>query len=372
MSEPADLLGYQPKSSLIAGLVREEIMRGRFKRGDKLLPDDELASKYGVNKRTVAAGLNTLAAEGLLERAPRRGTIVTHDISGNRSGAVGMIMMGGGHVYGDLNRKISRRLAERGLYPALIDDSVVYEPKCVETFLERMSSEKQCPYGYIIDGDLRFPYEYVKANTARMENMVFIIRRHHPEPIPGAKEVLVDFAEAGRLAARHFIQSGRKKPVCLAVHERNYAGPWSSVQVMIMQGFAEACKEAGVEFDDTVFWKLLRGAPFDETVTACFKAKRRPDACFCYPDSNIRYKILPLLESLEISCPGEIDLTGFYNTPHAAECGFSSVSIREPEIARRAVEMLSGDADETNALIHPGLVIRNAKGAAHEIHEHFA
>ena len=70
MNENLQILDYKPKYILIADMVRKQIQSGRFKKGDKLFSDDELALKYKVNARTIAAGLNALVKEGLLERAP--------------------------------------------------------------------------------------------------------------------------------------------------------------------------------------------------------------------------------------------------------------------------------------------------------------
>jgi GntR family transcriptional regulator of arabinose operon len=68
------------KHDLVAEKVREWLLSGRYKQGQKLPTDEELASHFLVNKRTVAQGLNKLAAEDLLQRAPKLGTIVKRSI----------------------------------------------------------------------------------------------------------------------------------------------------------------------------------------------------------------------------------------------------------------------------------------------------
>ena len=78
-----EVVDHKPKDIFIADLFRKEIMSGRLKKGDKLLPDEKIARKYKLNKRTVASGLKTLVDDGLLSRAPRRGTIVIKDYSDN-------------------------------------------------------------------------------------------------------------------------------------------------------------------------------------------------------------------------------------------------------------------------------------------------
>jgi hypothetical protein len=49
---------------------------------------------------------------------------------------------------------------------------------------------------------------------------------------------------------------------------------------------------------------------------------------------------------------------GFYDTRHAEECGFSSISICESEIARQAVALLCAETDEREVFIKPEIHVR--------------
>jgi Bacterial regulatory proteins, gntR family len=71
------IISNTAKHIQIANIVREQILNGDFVPGTRLCSDAELAEKYHIHRHTVAEGLKTLANEGLLERAPRRGSIVT-------------------------------------------------------------------------------------------------------------------------------------------------------------------------------------------------------------------------------------------------------------------------------------------------------
>ena len=118
MDVATGLLGFKLKHTLIAEHLRDQIVSGGFHKGDRLLPDDKLALRYQVDKHTVANALNTLVKEGLLARAPRRGTTVIHDFKKHLSvsKAVGMMMLGKGDVYGDIFRGIMQRFSRHGLY----------------------------------------------------------------------------------------------------------------------------------------------------------------------------------------------------------------------------------------------------------------
>ena len=355
----AELTARKQKNVLIAELFRTQILSGSLSGGTRLAPDEELARKFNVNKRTIAAGLNTLVEEGLLERAPSRGTIVIKESEKGKvvSNAVAMVMLSKGDLYSNISREISKGLERRNLYPVLINEHVINDKHSVKNYLSGMADEEHRPYGFVIDGHLNFPFDYLKSNIERFENIVFITKYHHPERIKSAKYALVDFAEAGRIAARHFIGKGHKKITCLAIDEHQYQGEWSSMQVQIMAGFAQECRENNIKLDNT-FWSLYHGAPLDSTVGALLKKKDRPTAIFSYYDFFIRNSVIPLLESNGLTPMKDVELIGFYNTHHAEECGFSSISICEDKIAEAAVKLLTGETGEKSILVKPELIIR--------------
>ena len=355
METMTELIGRKPKNVIIADTIRKQIASGKLPKGSRLLSDDEFARKYNVNKRTVAAGLNTLVKEGLIERIPRQGTfVVNHSSNGSKtSNAVGMIMLSKGDVYSDINRNITRELASLNLYPILINEQVLSDNASVKSFMQSIVSDQVMPYGFIIDASSKFPFGFLKENMDKFHNIVFINKYHHPEKMANAKYTRVDFAEAGRLAAKHFISQGYKKLACLAMHERDYVGPWNSTQVPMLQGFAEVCKKSGVQFNEQIFWDLLHGAPLDKTVNALISGPDRPDAIFAYRDAFIRYDLLPLLEN-----DRDIELVGYYNTHHAEECGFSSICIHEEKIAENAIRLLTNKTKEKEVLIKPELIVR--------------
>jgi DNA-binding LacI/PurR family transcriptional regulator len=359
-SNNTELLDYKPKHVIISDIFRDQIMQGKFRKGDKLLPDDDIAKKYNVNKRTVAAGLNALVKEGLLERAPRRGTIVVLDANDGTqtSNAVGMVMFSKGDVYSDMTRVITKRFMEHNLYPILINEQIFYDTESLTAFLKTLSSAPAKPYGYIVDGNGKFPFDYFKENIADFKNVVFMGNYSYYEKIPEAQYVLFDYAEAGRLAARHFISKGHERLTCLAIHEKDYMGPWSSIQVKIMQGFAEECMRSNVHFSDEIFWKLLHGAPYESVVGDLLKEPSRPTAIYSYNDAFVSQKIIPLMKTYELKVGEDIELIGFYNTDHARIHGFSSISIREKVLGEEAVKMLMNNEPGREIIIKPELVIR--------------
>ena len=363
MNSTSQILSCRPKCIQVADIFRMQIESGAFKKGDKLLPDEKLALEYKVNSRTIAAGLNILVEEGLLERAPRRGTIVIKETVKGKSvtNAVAMVMLSKGDLYSNISREISKGLERRNLYPVLINEHVINDEHSVKNYLNGMVGEAHSPYGYLIDGDSLFPFDYLIGKIDSFNNIVFVTKFRYKEKIASAKYALVDFTEAGRLAARHFIKMGHKNIACLAMPQHNYCGEWSSIQVPIMRGFSDECRENNIKFSDEIFWSLLNGAPFEATVAPLLKRKDRPTAIFSYPDFFIHNSVIPLLESNGLKPMKDVELIGFYNTHHSEECGFSSISIHEEKIAEAAVKLLTGETEEREILVKPELVVRGTK-----------
>ena len=72
----------------IATYFETEIREGRLKPGVKLPPTTELSRQFGVNPDTIQQSLRILMNQGLISRAPKRGTFVRGSYHGNTIGIV--------------------------------------------------------------------------------------------------------------------------------------------------------------------------------------------------------------------------------------------------------------------------------------------
>lgn len=353
------LLATKPKYSEVSEKIRESILSGVIKIGSRLKPDEELANEYKINKRTVAKGLNQLVDEGFLERAPRRGTIViSNSPKSEKSRAVGLLMPDENYGYGDLVRGIVRRISPLRFFPVLVDSAVVENQEQVITLIQNINDHN--PYGYIIDGCMGTPFEFIEENIQDLQRVVFIDKYHYDHRIPGAKYALVDYTEGGRRAAKYLIENGHKKIHFLPVHERHYQGEWSSIQFLIMKGFKEVCKENRIEFDEELFWDSFhnrkeKGEVFD----ILFNRDSGKTGLLVYYDSIVFMEILPELEKRQLHVPEDISIIGFNNIEMAEKLNLTSVSTQQEKTARCAFELLMGYQQENEMTIVPELVIRD-------------
>jgi GntR family transcriptional regulator len=61
----------------LGGVLRDQILSGRFTVGDRIPTEAELSNEYGVSRITVRQALAALEEEGLIRREPGRGTFVS-------------------------------------------------------------------------------------------------------------------------------------------------------------------------------------------------------------------------------------------------------------------------------------------------------
>jgi len=66
-----------PRYREIADRIQGEIASGKWSVGEKLAPEQELASRYDVSRFTIREAMSRLEESGLVSRHRRRGTIVT-------------------------------------------------------------------------------------------------------------------------------------------------------------------------------------------------------------------------------------------------------------------------------------------------------
>jgi DNA-binding GntR family transcriptional regulator len=66
---------HSPLRDIVAKTIRDWILSGRFKPGDRLI-EERLAVELGISRNPVREAIRSLASEGLVEVTPRRGAAV--------------------------------------------------------------------------------------------------------------------------------------------------------------------------------------------------------------------------------------------------------------------------------------------------------
>ena len=351
-------IGYSPKYVLLADHFREEILKGKIQVGKNFLPDTELAVRYGVNKQTIANGMNILVKEGLISRSPGRGTVVLADkVQKRSSSAVGVF----GYSTNIVGPSIAQNLIKKNLYPVWVNQQIfskaVNSPdytQSVQKIMEQILEDS--PYGMIVEGDRFMPFDFLRRNIKRIKNLVFVLFNLEGKTIPGAKYVVFDAIEAGRLGGEYLIEKGHRKLTLIGPHEPlTYPKYLPTPQIRMLEGLKEVCKRKNVEFDEITPRRLIAGEKQEIVLADLFQQKNPPTAALLSYD-GIFTSLAPNLKLLGKSCLGDLSVLGCYNSELVQEMGLSSMSVKVEFMAKKAVEMLMGECEESSINIMPEIV----------------
>ncbi|MCL2470460.1 MAG: LacI family transcriptional regulator [Propionibacteriaceae bacterium] len=155
-----------------------------------------------------------------------------------------------------------------------------------------------------------------------------LVHRRHPDHVC----VTADDVAAGRLAAQHFIDLGRRRMAVIS-------GPrFMSTGVDRAQGFVDAIVEAGLPAP-TVFDSALNVKSGGDATRAMLASSHFPDAIFAVHD-GAALGVLSVLRHEGLSVPDDVAVIGFYDTPMSSAMELTSINVDLNNMGRRALELL--------------------------------
>ena len=342
------------KQDIIAETVRSWILQGKYSPGEKLPTDSELAMQFNVNRCTVAAGLNQLSEENLIDRAPKRGSVVKRRDHLLRTNAVSLVAPLSGETYSTLITKINELLQEHDLFPILMDEKLINKEEEVSKFMHKVV-KKSCPYGNLVLGDC-FPYEDMNKPPFTLFTTVFLLRYHYFEEFPHAKYALLDYEDMGRQVVEYFAERNIGRILYPAIPEIVFRGAWSSQQVMLLNHILKYAEKAGLEVDSSFFWRTHGGADIDVVLPMALEQSKVSTGFFSWSDGTLATKVFPVLQEMGYDPMKDFSVLGNFNTHFSEEFGFDTFDQRVEEIAKIGVDMLTEQIDERKILLPPKLI----------------
>lgn len=109
-------------------ILRDRILRGEYGPGDRLPTEREIGKLFGVSRITTRHALYLLEQQGLVDRFPRRGTIVRH----RRSGKLAI-------VDGDYASSVNKEI--EGVRRSVVSSRSITPPSTVRDALGLLKSE---------------------------------------------------------------------------------------------------------------------------------------------------------------------------------------------------------------------------------------
>lgn len=360
-----DPLSPRPLYLQLADHLRRQIEGGTLKPGERLMPELEIAARYGLSRGTVRQALALLANQGLLQRTRRKGTFVTDTGVSSRSPLIGIIIP---YLRDSLTVDIMRgaesvlRLNGYSLIFGPSDSSLDVE--CEQ--IRRLQRDN-------ISGLILFPVSIagealMLAQTLRPNFPIVLIDRKIPEFT--ASSVFVDNRGGAYQAVEHLIALGHRRIACIT-----HNGYISSVEERI-RGYEQAMRAAGLVPFAAV--SIVRRSPTSEgqpptysdedmtPVDQLLRSQDRPTALFCINDF-IALGVMRYVLRRNLRVPQDVAIVGFDDIPLAPFMPIPLTTVAQPrfEIGVQAalllLDTISGKESTTRTVVLPtALVVRSS------------
>lgn len=332
-----------PLHRQLSDILTREIETGRYRPGERIPPELELCSKYGISRSTARQALETLTRAGLVRREVGRGTFVCALPSGavGQGAVVGVVVtrLKGLFVL-DILAGIQRALIGSGFVLAV--QTSEYQPGGEEAACRLLRARGA--RGMILE-----PSPACGTPPAALDALtesgfpIVLVDRH----VPGSHVpwVASDNFAGGLALGRHLLRLGRRRLVFMLSREHATTAAQDRVR-----GVRAAMREAGLPPEElrTV---IPHGDPLESsgavvrrTVDAVLPeggGARWPDAVLCTND-DAASELLPVLHERGVRIPEDIAVTGFDDLAYAAAVRPSLTTVRQDAVAigERAAAMV--------------------------------
>lgn len=344
--------------------LKEQILSGQMKAGDKLPSENQLSAQYNVSRQTVRKAIEILTNEGYVYAQHGKGTFCSEMVrhSGNSHNIAVVTTYLSDYIFPRVIQGIDSVLTSKG-YSILLKNtrnSRSAEAKALEELLgkdvdgviiEPSKSQIYCKHLNLYEklDQFHIPYVFIQACFSQLSDK---------------PQVLMDDCKGGYLITKHLIELGHK----------NIIGIFKSDDIQGQnrhKGYVKALQEAGLVYNpDNVVWFYTEDRTIHPYGSICdMISEGKPlDAIVCYND-QIAMHIIKAIRSMGKSVPEDISVTGYDNSNMYNIEGMKLTTIAHPQekLGVMAAEMLldmieSGEESnfEGKILIEPELIEGNS------------
>ncbi|BBI31724.1 GntR family transcriptional regulator [Cohnella abietis] len=349
--------------------LKEEILSwlasGRYRPGDKLPSENELAEQYSLSRQTVRQSIGELVQEGWIAREQGKGTFVSkqsaerRNASGNRT--VGVITTSiSDYIFPSIVRGVESALKDKG-YRLLLSSTDNRKERERES-LEMMLSHSVC--GLIVE-----PTKSAEGNP-NFDNYLAI--EDHGIPMLMINEtysdldcqsVRVDDDAGGLMAANYMLELGHRQLAGFFKTD-DYQG------VRRMKGFIRACREHNLASEESTIVRYStedKGERPQAMLRELLQSDTPPTAIVCYND-QLAVSLLDTIRELGLRVPEDLSIIGYDDSFLATATETKLTTIEHPKSAlgERAANLLIMQLEKGQAptskesLYPPKLIIRQS------------
>ncbi|SIS74994.1 GntR family transcriptional regulator [Alicyclobacillus vulcanalis] len=359
------------KYVMVKEQIREWIRTGKVKPGQKIYSENELIKMFRVSRHTIRQAVGDLVHEGLLYREQGAGTFCAFPQEERLPGEpqearkyIGVITTYiSDYIFPTIIRGIESYVTNKGysLILACTYNNLAKEAQCLESILQRPIA------GLIVEPTESSTYNpniryYLELEQRKIPYVM--INQYYPQLDP--PHLIMDDKKGGWLATRHVLELSHRK--LMGVFKTD-----DLQGVYRMQGFMDACREAGVSVKPE--WLITyRTEDLDEEVvrrvrSALEREDDRPTAMVCYND-QLAVRVLDVLRELGLRVPEDISLVGYDDSYLAEATEIKLTTVEHPKTqmgldaakwVMRAIERGKRDGEEPASIVYePKLIVRSS------------
>lgn len=344
--------------------LKEDILSGRVKPGEKLKSEHQLVSTYHVSRHTVRKALALLESEGYVTSQQGKGTFCSermlHQKKSKNIAVVTTYISD--YIFPRLIQGIDRILTANG-YSIILKNtgnSRSNEAKVLEDILtkdidgliiEPSKSQILCKHMnlYAMMDEYEIPYVFIQGLYPQMEEK---------------PHILMDDCMGGYLLTNYLLKTGHK----------NIAGVFKADDSQGRErhkGYVMALNEAGIPYNpDKVVWfhtEDRKSKPI-LMVERMIEERMSLDAIVTYND-QIALEVIRALRKKQIRVPEDISVTGYDNSAMSENGVINLTTIAHPqeklgemaaELMLEQIHKVPQGSSKVERLIKPELIIRGS------------
>lgn len=344
--------------------LKEKILSGKIRAGDKLPSENQLSVSYQVSRQTVRKALSVLENAGYIYAEHGRGTFCSELVHSHRNSRYIAVVTTylSDYIFPRVIKGIDTVLTKAG-YSIILKNtgnSRSMEAKCLEELLQKdiegiiiepSKSQIFCRHMNLYQKleESGIPYVFIQGCFSKMNEK---------------PQVLMNDCKGGYLITKYLIQKGHKKII----------GVFKSDDIQGQnrhKGYVMALQEADISYDpDKVIWYYTEDRkvhPY-ESIYQMAVSRQPMDGVVCYND-QIAMQVIQALNDAGLKVPEDISVTGYDNSYMANVNGLKLTSILHPQekLGEMAAELMlkliqNGNEikEEKKILIEPEIVEGNS------------
>lgn len=344
--------------------LKEDILSGKIRAGEKLPSENQLSNQYQVSRHTVRKALAILENEGLLTAHHGKGTFCSERmIHRHDSHNIAVITTYiSDYIFPRLIQGMDKVLSENG-YSIILKNTGNSRTNEIRVLQEMLNKPID---GLIIEpskSQILCKHLNLYEMLDKYEIPYVFIQGSYPQMLDKPR-IVMDDAKGGYLLTKYLIETGHKDIVGIFKADDSQ-GAERHV------GFTKALQEAGIPYDPAkVIWfhtedrkqkpSLILNQLLDQKVPI--------DAVVSYND-QIATLVIKALNERGLSVPDDISVTGYDNSmiAEAGQIGLTTIAHPQQKLGEMAAELIleqirhvPQSESRVERIIKPELIIRQS------------